>query len=345
MAIPRAQLATLEKVLKAAQLKPVTFGLGAAALEAGPKDSALPTLTLALGVNTFELLVTTGGGIVASRSLDGAFDADGGQKRIDADLVAREIRITLGQLPAALGDRVRNVRVFGRGELARQFVTDVSPRLDSMGLRLEAMERSCSVEFTEPPPADVVLSPALALAANRLREIAAGPDLLPPKVSQWQQFVSTRFSSRKLAWAGAGACGLVLCIGGAFLVQQWQLSRLNSQWKAIEPKVTELKNSEQLRQKYAPWFDDSFRAMRILKRLTEAFPEEGSVSAKSVEIRDLSNISVTGVAQNNQAYLRMLEQLRKADEITEVKTDSVRGQSPLQFTFNFQWEGGKGNGN
>ena len=58
--------------------------------------------------------------------MDGAFEAEGAQRHIDADLVAREIRITLGQLPTALGEGVKSVRVLGRGEMARQFTTEIA---------------------------------------------------------------------------------------------------------------------------------------------------------------------------------------------------------------------------
>ena len=40
--------------------------------------------------------------------------------------------------------------------------------------------------------------------------------------------------------------------------------------------------------KFRPWFDDSFRNLTILRKITEAFPEEGDVTAKTLEIRDLS---------------------------------------------------------
>ena len=54
-----------------------------------------------------DLQVTGGGGIVALRSLDGAIETQGAQKSISSDLVAREIRITLGQLPGTPGRRPR----------------------------------------------------------------------------------------------------------------------------------------------------------------------------------------------------------------------------------------------
>src|SRR5207244_9408105 len=87
-------------------------------------------------------------------------------------------------------------------------------------------------------------------------------------------------------YAGATAGAAVSLIAGAFVIQQWQLSRLRSQWSAIAPKVTELDNLQQQIRKFRPWFDDSLRSLSILRRLTEAFPEDGVVSIKTLEIRE-----------------------------------------------------------
>ena len=120
-------------------------------------------------------------------------------------------------------------------------------------------------------------------------------------------------------------------------MQAWQLARLRSQWTTIEPKVKELDDMQQQIRRFRPWFDDSFPSLTILKRVTEAFPNEGTVTAKTLEIRDLSNVTVAGMARDNQAIYKMLEQLRAAKEVGEVKVDQVRGTRPVQFNFNFQW--------
>ncbi len=345
MGIPRNHLTILERALKAAQLKPLTFSLGITALASGGKNLPQGALTLALAAHGIDLQVTAGGGIAALRSLDGAVETEGSQKRIDADLVAREIRITLGQLPTVFAKEVNTAKIFGRGEMARQFVSDIARRAESMGLRAELMERSAEATFKQPPPPEIALSPALALAANYLNGITGGPEFLPPKVRPWQQLLTTKFSSKKLVWAGAAAGGVAACVAMAFLFQQWQISRLESKWHAIEPKVTELETAQDQIRRFRPWFDESFRGLRIMRGLTYAFPEDGYVSAKSLEIRDLSVVTCSGVARDNQSYLGLLDKLRGVPEVTDLKTEMVRGQSPVQFTLNFQWEGAKASGN
>jgi len=96
---------------------------------------------------------------------------------------------------------------------------------------------------------------------------------------------------------------------------------------------------------YRPWFDDSCRSLSILRRLSEAFPDTGAVTAKSVEIRDSSTIACSGTARDNQSFLHMLDQLRVAREVGNVKVDQLRGKAPLQITLNFQWGPGGGSDN
>jgi hypothetical protein len=196
-------------------------------------------------------------------------------------------------------------------------------------------------EFGVQVPPEASFSSALSLAVRYLARRGTGLEFLPPKVSSWQQF-STRYSSRKLVTAGATAGALALLIVGAFAVQQWQLSDLDSRWSAMAPKKIELDGLQKQIRRFRPWFDDSFRNLTILRKVTEAFPEEGDVTAKALEIRDLASVTCSGVARDNPSFLKMLDQLRATKEVADLKVDNVRGsgKAPLQFSLNFRWEPG-----
>ena len=336
VAVPRDHVVRLEKALKAAKLKPVTFSLGIAALQNAAKDSADGVVALAVGEQEVALQVSSGGGVAALRTLEGTVETEGGQKRVHADAVAREIRMTLGQLPGDVRGAVRLVKVFGQGELAQRFVEELRARVEPMGLKVQLAGSYAADEFGVKLPAEAVVSPAFSLAARSLVGRGVGFEFLPPKVKPWQQFTA-RYSSRKLVWAGATAGVIALLVAALFLYQQWQLSRLRSQWSVMAPTVTELESLQQQIRKFRPWFDDSMRSLSILRRLTEAFPEDGVVTAKTVEIRDLSIVSCSGTARDNQAFLKTLDQVRAIKEVADVKVDQTRGKSPLQFTFNFHW--------
>jgi hypothetical protein len=231
---------------------------------------------------------------------------------------------------------VRKVRVFGRGEMTRRFLSEIKARLETNGLQLEWAEHYEASEFPKRFPPRTPVSAALSAAAGYLSGWGATFELLPPKVRPWKQ-LTTRVSSRKLVWAGAAAACLLILVGGAFGVQRWQLSRLQARWAEIEPKVRDLEMLQQHIKTFRPWFDESFRSLSILARLTEAFPEEGAVTARTLEIRDLSSVTCSGTAQDNQAFLNVLDRLRATREISDLKVDQVRGKTPMQFTFNFQW--------
>ncbi len=342
LAIPRNHLVQLQQALKAARLEPLSFSLGISALQKPATDPAYGILALGIGESSVDLQVTCGGGVAALRALEGAMESEGMQKRLYADVLAREIRITLGQLPPEFRGSVRRLRIFGRGDMAHRFVQDISPRVEAMGMRAELVQAyTASDELGSSLPPDATVSPALSVAGRFLMGDPSPFEFLPPKTNAWKQ-ITTRFSSKKLAWVGGAAAAAALLLMGAFGIQQWELSRLQSQWVKIEPQYVELDSLQQQIRKYRPWFDESFRTLTILKRVTEAFPEESGVSAKSIEIRDTSAVTCTGTARDNQALYAVIDKLRGTKEAANVKVDQTRGTSPVQFTFNFQWtEGGR----
>jgi hypothetical protein len=344
VAIPRNHLSQLEKVLKAAQLRPIGFTLGIAALQSPEKESSHGVLALLVGESSVDLQVTCGGGILLLRTLDGVFEAEGVQQRLSPELLLREIKITLGQLPSEFRDAVRKVHVFGNAETARRYASQITARAEAMGLTVEFVESYLPNEFSKSLPAGTEVSPAFSAAARSVTGARPVFDFLPSKVRPWQQ-LTTRFSSRKLVWAGGTAGAAVLLVAAVFLAQQWQLSRLQTRWARMEPKVRELEEMQQQIKRFRPWFDESVRSLTILRKITEAFPEDGVVSAKTLEIRELASVTCSGVARDNQALLKVLDQLRATKEIGSLKVDQIRGKTPLQFTFNFHWGEGGGDAN
>ncbi|HTV75723.1 MAG TPA: hypothetical protein VMD57_01905, partial [Candidatus Baltobacteraceae bacterium] len=80
--------------------------------------------------------------------------------------------------------------------------------------------------------------------------------------------------------------------------------------------------------------------LAILRQLSLAFPEDGVVTAKTVEIRDDNSVSCSGVANDYAALLAMQAKLRTAAGVSDLKWDQIRGKNPAQFTFHFQYGNG-----
>ena len=183
-------------------------------------------------------------------------------------------------------------------------------------------------------PSEVPLSPALALAARFLAGAPQPFEYLPPRVSAWQKLVSSKVSGRKLGTVGAVVGGVAALVGGAFLYQQIWIWSLNSKLNAIAPRVKVIEAARKNISTFRPWFDESYRTLATIWILTDAFPEDGRISAKSLDIRE-DKITCLGVARNREAVLRVIEKLRLAKGIASASIETMSGESPVNFTFNF----------
>lgn len=339
VAVPKNHLLQLERAVRAAQLRPMSFTLGVTSLHGPDRDPQQGVLTIAVGENTLDLEMTINGGVAALRSLDGAIEVEGAQKLIDAAALAREIRVTLGQLPIELRGSIRKALIFGGSDLAQRLATDIAPLLQNIGMTTDWVRSYPNDAFRSQFPPSTAAAPELSAAARFLTGAGATFELLPPKVSSWQQ-LTARVSSKKLGWVGVAAAAVLLIAGGAIGAQQWKLSKLQKQWASMQTSVKAVEDTQASIRKYRPWFDESLPSLSILKRVTEAFPVEGSVWTKTVEIRNQAAVVCSGTARNNEALMKTLDQLRASSDVSNVSVDSVRGTSPLQYTFNFQWTPG-----
>jgi hypothetical protein len=336
--IPRQQVSRLEGVLQAAQLRPVSFSLGLTALQPAGDVSAPATLALLPGESGVAMQITCGGGVVVLRTIDGLFEQVGANRELHAEQLRREIRITLGQLPGEVRDQIQCVRVFGREAAADEIAAEAEDGAADWGARLERVRDHAAQEFGVNVPSATAVSAALALAVRRLAG-EEGMEFLPPKISRWQQ-LTERYSSGKLFYVGAGAGAVAAIVLLAFLVQQIMLWHWQSKWTRMEQRVGELTQiRDQIRQ-YRPWYDESVRTLSILKKLTEAFPQDGAVSLKALELRESARVVCSGTARTREALNATLDNLRRqSNYVAEVRQESTRGSSPLEFTFNFQWRG------
>jgi hypothetical protein len=323
-----------------------SFSLGIVALQPAGGASAEGVLALVPGESSIHMQLTLGGGIAVLRTLEGAFEQAGPERQLQADHVAREVRITLGQLAPELRDAVKLVRVFGKSDDADELAEVLGPRLEAQGLKLESVRTHAPDEFGPKLPLYTPVSAALALAMRHLAERKSELELLPPKVSAWEQFTS-KYSSPRLVTVGAGAGAVAAAVLLAFLVQQALLWYWGSRWNDMKARVETLEDTQANIRRFRPWYDASFRELSILRRLTEAFPQEGTVSAKQIELRDpnkpgeLMTVICTGTARTRTDFLRMKDRLATAKNVTEVHTQVERGNSPMEFTFDFKWSEGQ----
>jgi len=341
--IPNTHLAALENILAAAKLKPVSFAPGISALQF-PDDEKFGVLALAIGESSVGLQITAGGGVSALRSLEGAVEDAAGRRTLHVDVVAREVRITLGQLPGGLRDAVKRIRIFGPRELAQPLADELELRFEPAGLKVEFVSAYAPDEFGVTLPVEASLSPAFSLAARFLAGQKLAFEFLPPKPNLIELFV-TKYSSGRLRTTGAVAAGVVAIFLAAFLFQQIQLWHYRAQWSRMAVKVGELSAIQDNIRQYRSWYDGSFKNLAILRQLSLAFPEDGSVTAKNIEVRDGRTVTCSGTARDYAALLGMQAKLRTADGVSGVKLEQIRGKAPMQFVFGFTFNNGGGSEN
>jgi hypothetical protein len=336
IAVARENVIKLDQVLRAAKLQPMAFSVGLPLLNEATAAKPQNGVTLGVDRTQIGLLVTSGGGIAALRTLATCVEATDAGPRIDTDSLARELRITLGQLPADVRESIHQLNILGGKEAADMLAAGIQAKASSMGLATDRLTRYAANRLKVTLPADVGVSAELTLAVRYLTQSPGTLDFLPPRVSAWQTLAG-RYSSRKLAYTGIAVGTVAALVILAFSVQQFQLMRLESQWKILSPRVREVEDLRGQIKRFRPWFDESMRNLSIMRRLAEVFPEDGTVTAKTLELRDPGTVSCSGTARDSAALMKTLDQLRGTPEVTDVQVDQLRGRAPIQFNFNFHW--------
>jgi hypothetical protein len=328
LAVARAQLDKLDLVLRAAGLRPAGFTLALTAVPGALGSAAEGQITLWLEGEGAVLLVGLQGAVVAWRALEATIESEAGERVLHSAALLRELRITLQQVPAAARPALRRLGLQGDPALVGGLATAVEAWANDANLKVVAAGPG------RVPGEELVERLALARASGQ----GGGLEFLPPRPSRWAQ-LAARYSSRRLATAGAAVAGLLLLVGLGFGWQEYQLWSLRSRWEAMAPAVKELETVQSRIREYRSWYDTSFRNLSILRKVTECFPETGAVTAKSFEINGQVNVSVSGTARDNASLLRTQDLLRQSREVQAVKIEQIRGKTPAQFTFNFRWNG------
>jgi len=312
--IQTERILRLETVLRAAGLRPASFTLTLAALGPVPTPVEAGQLTVLIGPSTISVAYAVGGGLAQVRALGAGLD--------DGSSVIRELRITLEEIPADLRSSLSAVTLVGPDESTRSLSSTLAPLSGFTHLTLGS----------RPMMPEAVPE---VLAQRWLRRESELPEFLPPRPSRWKQWLR-HTNTRRLGTALAAAAACVLVVIGLFGWQEYRAWSLRQEWSRMKADVEALTAVQERIREYRPWHDTSFTTLSTLKLVTDVFPETGSVTAKSIEIKGHSTVSITGSTRENAALLESLDRLRQRPEVSNLKIEQIRGKSPAQFTFTFQ---------
>ncbi len=328
LAVRHEQVSHLADALKSAGLKPLSFSLGLAALPGVIAPAGRGRITLRLEPWGATLLISIGGGIAAFRTFDATINSEAGENLINGVALAREVRITFEQVPSDLRSELRELFLTGDATMARQMSETLADWATDTGL---------NIVLDNPATPGVADQMAEQLAIRHLEAGAPSLEFLPPRPGRWARMMA-RYNSKRLATASFAAAAVVLIALGFFGWQEYRTWSLRNEWHAMETQVVALDAVQARIKDYRSWYDTGFRNLSILKRVTECFPENGTVTAKAFEIQGSGpNVTVSGVARDNAALLRTLDELRKTPQVQGLKIEQIRGKVPAQFTFTFRW--------
>ena len=324
-AIPTKRAEAIERMLSAADCRAVSLSLGLDDCMPAPESPA--SLRFLANGNHVDVVIAAGGGIAALRSLAGA----AGENPVSFDALAfsREVRITLGRLPETVRQQVREALFGGMPDSAENLCIEIRQHLHGMGIE-SRLERPAYTAGVDHPAA------ALAAARRHLRQEPVVFEFLPPQVNRWQE-MAHRFDSRRRRWAVGAAIAAVFLPVLTFFVRSQIEGSLQSEWDGMRRNVAELESLQQSIRRFRPWFEPAPLNLQALETITECFPEQGEVWAKSVQIGDDFKVTCNGFAQNQPALLAMLARLRARPDVTGVQVQSVRGEKPVQFSFTCKW--------
>jgi hypothetical protein len=320
--VPSKRMAAVERMLAAAGVQPVSLSLGLDGCV--PRDSSPSAIHFVANGNHVDVVVGTGGGIALVRSLPSPRDSS----TVDVNGISREVRITLGRLPQGIRNQVREARFGGSPKTAKVLYSGLSGDLGRLGINptLESTGGD-----TDHPGA------AIEAAEHYLRDEPVIFELLPRIPNRWLSLAQRFDSKQHRIFVAIGAAVLLLPIV-TFIVRSRIESGLEKEWAGMRRQVSELESLQQKIRQFRPWFETSPPTLKLMEEIVGAFPEQGDVWAKSVEVGEHGKVTCTGFARSQSALSGLLDRLRERKDFSGVQIQQVRGANPIQFTIGFNSE-------
>ncbi|MDB4665117.1 hypothetical protein OAE97_02100 [Verrucomicrobia bacterium] len=318
MAIAVHRLDHLSRVMQAAGLQPLSWSLNSASpsfLQSLPEKNALCICSKPHG---FDLIVVLGQRLALARSLSET-DSSG--------QIAREVKISLGELDADIQASVDAFYHCAEWDVDEGAIPEITKTFDGLAKRLDLEYKSVSRKQTA----------ALDLGADFLLNRANPFEFLPPKVSPFEEWTQT-FSTGRNKWLGTATVAVVFTLCLLFFWKSQTLKGLEEEWLAMEEQVGELEGLQERIRLYRPWYDESIPSLKLIQHLTQAFPEQGEVWVRELEIRDASTVVCSGFARNQRAWLDMFEKLRMSPQVKDLTLGYLREDKQQEFSFQYRWE-------
>lgn len=279
--------------------------------------------------NHTDLVVTAGGGVAGLRSLAGPVSPAGAA--FDSAAFCRDVRITLGRLPEPVRQQIRHAAFAGPSAES----LCVQTRHDLLRLGIKSPE--CGPDSAAAGPGPEGLGAAAEAARLQLRGQAIAFEFIVPETKRWQVLLQRVDTSRRRGLLLGAAALIVLPLLLLFIRSRIE-SHLQARWDAMADEVGELDALQQKIREFRPWFEPAPQGLQLLDSLIQAFPEQGDVWAKSIQVAEGDKVTCTGFARTQPALMGLLGRMRARPDITALQVQQIRGENPIQFSITYQWE-------
>ena len=320
-ALPLVQHTNLERALRLAGFRQIS--MVPAITATGGADATLQILLSPTGVG---VIATSGGRIVLLRHISAALSTPEEQEAHSSSLIS-ELRISLSQLSVTLQGSAPRAEVVGQPATVHPLVE----ALDRAQLGCRWSPR------TLPPGVDIEVLQCDLLAANAMQ--GEEPDMVLRPLPAPRGGSGILRWRRELLWAAVALAVLAVGCVTVILRQKHRLAVLTSEWQALSPRVDALKAITERERKGRAWFSDQPVTLDLLRALTLAFPERGTVWTTRIEVSGRRQVVVAGCALNREVWLQTLDALRNTPGVSNLRVTQARestdGKAPMTFAFTF----------
>lgn len=333
-AIPLGNIEAIEQLLRSVGGRALSISLGLPPSSSGPNSETSACFHFIAAEGKIALMVSTGGGIAALRTLSGP--AIHGEAAFDPSAFLREVRITLGRLPEA----IVSLPKFGsfQGNQAQAVRNVIEKELERMGIAPEASAAPGSVASTRPYSSE----PAVPAAELFLKKQSLPFEFVILEPNPWLAAIE-RLNSHRVHQIALAAFAIVALPLLLLLVRIHREHSLQAEWETMRNSVNDLEFIQQKIRLFRPWFEPTPNKLEILQTLIAVFPEKGDVWSKSIQIKgsavgeEGTKVICSGFARNQAALMGVIDRLLKTPGVTALSQRTV-GANPVQFTATYVWK-------
>ena len=308
VAAPRRVVGQLSAMAKAAGLSATAVTSSATVLATATRGPVGPggRLVLCLLPRAVEMTAQSPNGVRMIRHLP--VGLDGGHVQVDS-LSSELRRILAGQ-----ADHSRELLIWDSLGLDRASLESVG---DDLGLPLRLCELASDLDVADsssgPMSGRFAQAAALACCAGQAPAI----DFLHSRLAPPRRAALGRWA----LWAAA-AC-LVVVAAGLFLVLDWRadLRKVTD----IQNQLADLKGPTQQARELVDdtsfagtWYDRRPGFLDCLREITQAFPQEGTIWATSLAVREDMQVRLTGKAVSEAAGYQLFDRLKASPRLANI---------------------------